>query len=151
MGQFFIGVEQVQAVKEERGDVAGYCVYHIDRGHTEWMTAAAFEARYIPMGLKGFRVSAAENDSGPIYNENTVTQQMVDGFIKTASVRTEGKTTIVLAELANGFEIVEASSCVDPSNYDEAVGRDICSDRIKNKVWHLLGFVLQWARRGCKS
>ena len=53
--------------------------------------------------------------------------------------------TVVRARLCNGFEIVEASSCVSPENYDESLGRDICMEKIKDKVWMLLGFLLQTA------
>jgi hypothetical protein len=53
------------------------------------------------------------------------------------------KTTIVKAQLPNGFIIVESSSCVDPENFDEVIGYDICMDRIVNKVWELEGYALQ--------
>ena len=48
----------------------------------------------------------------------------------------------------NGFEIVEASSCVSPENYSEEMGKEICLERIKGKVWMLLGFLLQRACPG---
>ena len=54
------------------------------------------------------------------------------------------------AVLKNGFEIVESSSCVSPENYDEAMGREICMEKIKDKVWMLLGFLLQTAANGVK-
>ena len=50
--------------------------------------------------------------------------------------------------LRNGFEIVESSACVSPENYDEALGREICLKKIKDKVWGLLGFLLQTAVGG---
>ena len=59
------------------------------------------------------------------------------------------KTTVVRAVLQNGFEIVESSSCVSPENYDEIVGRNICLEKIKDKIWTLLGFLLQTAVNGC--
>ena len=52
--------------------------------------------------------------------------------------------------LRNGFELVEASSCVSPENYDEKLGREICMKKIKDRVWHLLGFLLQTAVNGVK-
>lgn len=48
------------------------------------------------------------------------------------------------------FELVEASSCVSPENYDEKLGREICMKKIKDRVWHLLGFLLQTAVNGVK-
>jgi hypothetical protein len=53
------------------------------------------------------------------------------------------KTTIVKAKLPNGFIIVESSSCVDPENFDEQIGYEICYNRIVNKIWELEGYALQ--------
>ena len=89
-------------------------------------------------------------------NENlkskvSISQQMVDDFIKKVEVQTIGeKTTLVHVTLANGFAITEATSCVDPENYSEEIGAEICMERIKNKVWELLGFLLQTAVNGVK-
>ena len=43
---------------------------------------------------------------------------------------------------------VESSSCVDSKNYSEADGYDICMGKIKDKIWMLLGFLLQTAWHG---
>lgn len=59
-------------------------------------------------------------------------------------------STAVRAMLRNGFELVEASSCVSPENYDEKLGREICMKKIKDRVWYLLGFLLQTAVNGVK-
>ena len=76
----------------------------------------------------------------------SVSQEMVDQFITETWTQTEGdRTTIVRARLRNGFEIVESSSCVSPENYDEDLGEQICMEKIKDKVWMLLGFLLQTA------
>jgi len=54
-----------------------------------------------------------------------------------------GKCTVVTAELPNGFILVEDSACVDPANYNEEIGKEICMQRIRNKVWELEGYKLQ--------
>lgn len=77
---------------------------------------------------------------------NTVTKEQIDNLLANAkvNVQTVGeKTTIVHCVLPNGFVIVESSSCVDPANYDEKLGTEICMKRIENKVWELEGYVLQ--------
>ncbi|PEW95856.1 hypothetical protein CN446_14870 [Bacillus cereus] len=77
---------------------------------------------------------------------NTVTQDQINSIIEKTQFVTEtyfNKTTVVLAKLPNGFIIVESSSCVDPANYDEKMGFEICKERIVNKVWELEGFALQ--------
>ena len=82
----------------------------------------------------------------------TITQDNVDNFIKSVDVITMGdKTTVVRATLVNGFEIVESSSCVKKENYDEKYGAKICMEHIKNRIWHLLGFLLQTAVGGVKN
>lgn len=75
-----------------------------------------------------------------------ITAEAVDRAIVHTETKTLGdKTTIVRATLWNGFEIVEASSCVSPANYDEYVGEAVCMTKIRDKVWMLLGFLLQTA------
>lgn len=79
---------------------------------------------------------------------NKVTQEMVDELMGAAEIQTMRlghKTTVMVAILPNGFEITESSSCVDPANYDEAIGANICRGRIMEKVWELTGYRLQCA------
>lgn len=146
MTQFYMGCKQVQAWPAEHDGKPGYGVKYPD-GYQSWSPKDTFEAAYIPMG----DADVAEGDI-PCNNENRVTQEMVEDFIAKETVTTlGGKTTVVCATLRNGFEIVASSSCVDPENYIEEVGADICRDRIHDQVWHLLGFALQWARSGVKQ
>ena len=44
------------------------------------------------------------------------------------------KCTIVACKLPNGFVIVESSACVDPADYNEKLGVDICLSRIKMRI-----------------
>ena len=79
-------------------------------------------------------------------NSNTVTDEMIDKIVEETEFKTiqiYGKTTIVSAKLPNGFVITESSSCVDPVNYDEKLGEDICKNRIIDKIWELEGYKLQ--------
>lgn len=86
--------------------------------------------------------------------DNKVSQDDVDAIISGCHVSTitpEGsrsKTTIVICTLANGFTITESSACVDPANYSEEIGSEICMKKIKDKIWFLLGFLLQSAVYG---
>ena len=77
---------------------------------------------------------------------------MVDDFISRVEVQTIGdKVTVVRAVLRNGFELVESSACVSKENYSEELGARICMKKIKDKVWFLLGFLLQTAVHGVKE
>ena len=79
----------------------------------------------------------------------SIGQKMVDEFIAYTETKTMGtKTTVVRCVLRNGFEIVESTGCVDEKNYSEKIGYEICMGKIKDKIWELLGFLLQTAWKG---
>lgn len=78
--------------------------------------------------------------------KNTVTQEHVENIFQNTTLdyaTTFGKCTVLTAQLPNGFIIVESSACVDPANFDEAIGANICNERVKNKIWELEGYKLQ--------
>lgn len=74
--------------------------------------------------------------------------EMVDAFILGHEGTRMGNHSVVLAKLRNGFTIVEESACVDPANYDQALGEHYALEKVKRKVWELLGFLLATARNG---
>ncbi|AHJ86714.1 hypothetical protein K7H05_00970 [Bacillus sp. ZZQ-131] len=79
-------------------------------------------------------------------SKNTVTKEQVEKIINEAEIEIKtffDKCTVVTAKLSNGFVIVESSACVDPANYDENLGAQICLERITNKIWELEGYKLQ--------
>ena len=76
---------------------------------------------------------------------NSVTKEQVEDVLLKSKVDTMqygDSTTIVVCTLPNGFRIVESSSCVDPANYSQKIGEEICLERIENKIWELLGYML---------
>lgn len=122
------------AVTEDFGgiDRAGYKILYPD-GYVSWSPKKVFEEAYMKV-----------TPNPKLKTNCSISQQMVDDFIKDTEVTTMGaKNTVVRAVLVNGFEIVESSACVDPANYDEQIGKEICLKKIKDKIWFLLGFLLQ--------
>lgn len=119
----------------------GYRVQYPD-GYESWSPKDVFERAYLPLTVNpDLRTDAP-----------SISQQMVDDFILETWTQTMGdKTTVVRALLRNGFEIVESSACVSAENYDEKLGREICLGKIKDRVWFLLGFLLQTAVYGVKK
>ena len=108
-------------------------------GYESWSPKDVFERAYLLVTVNEKLKTTAPS----------ISQQMVDDFIVSREVTTMGgKTTVVRAVLRNGFEIVESSACVSQENYDEAMGAEICTKKIKDKVWMLLGFLLQTAVHG---
>ena len=75
--------------------------------------------------------------------KNTITQAHVDAQIAEIHVQTMfDKVTVVTVRCLNGFVLVESAGAVDKANYSEAIGREICLGRIKNKIWELEGYRL---------
>ena len=75
-----------------------------------------------------------------------VPKEVIDDLIARSEITVKtlfGKTTVVAMKLPSGFVLVESSSCVDPLSYDEAVGVQICKQRLENKLWELEGYRLQ--------
>ena len=116
----------------------GYKVRYAD-GYESFSPQAVFERAYLPLEVNGKLKTEAPS----------ISAEMVERFIDHhETVTMGGKTTVVRAVLKNGFEIVESASCVSAENYDEKLGEEICMERIRNKIWELLGFLLQTAVGG---
>lgn len=79
-------------------------------------------------------------------------EEDVENFITNVEVITVGeKTTVVNAHTLTGFDTVRHSSCVDPKNYSEELGKQYAMEKVVNDLWAHLGFVLQWAKDGLKK
>lgn len=129
----YIVCELVEA--EESGD--GYRVYHKDDMEA-YCPKELFDKVYIEV-----------NDNKDLPSGVSIGQQMVDDFIDKVESMTMGeKTTVTQITLKNGFIITESSSCVDPKNYSMEIGEEINLEHAKNKIWELLGFLLQTAYHG---
>lgn len=129
----YIGVKRIEAYPEDRDGQPGYAVIYPD-GYVSWSPKAVFEAAYFS-----------------IEKANSLTQNDIDRMIDASEVNVQTigeKTTLVRVVLPTGFEMVEASSCVDPENYSEEYGAQICMEKIKDRLWCLMGFTLQWAHKG---
>lgn len=77
---------------------------------------------------------------------NRVTKEQINALLESAEISVEtkiDKVTVVVCKLKNGFVITEASGAVDPANYSEEIGKEVCMNRIKNKLWELEGYCLQ--------
>ena len=111
----------------------GYKIIYPD-GYVSWSPKDVFEQAYLRVG-----------------DNNTIIETNVHDFVKEIEYQQWGdKTTIAKATLANGFIVTESSSCVDPANFSMDIGQNICKENIYNKVWNLLGFLLQTAQKGIK-
>jgi len=131
-GQFEDLNERV--VLAEKSDIKGYIVTY-SNGYSSWCPKEAFE-----------------DANFAIDGENKLSINDINNFIESyEDMKIGTKTTLVKARLVNGFEIIENSSCVCPENYDHEIGVESCKKRIEDKVWMLLGFMLQTALNGVNS
>ena len=79
-------------------------------------------------------------------SQNVVTKEKIKSILDETIFETKkvyDKCTVVSAKLPNGFIITESSACVDPSNYDEELGKQICIKKIEDNIWELEGYKLQ--------
>ena len=137
----YIGTKLIEAIPAQKDGEDGYKVVYPD-GYNSWSPADVFERAYLPLSI-----NTRLNTDKP-----SIGQEMVDDFIAHTEVQTLGdKTTVVRAVLRNGFELVESSPCVSKENYSEELGAQICMKKLKDKVWFLLGFLLQTAVHGVKE
>lgn len=79
--------------------------------------------------------------------ENTITIDEVKANMRDVYCTTitpfNKPITVVAVKMQNGFTIIESTTCVDPANYDEEIGKQICLEKIEDKIWSLLGYTLQ--------
>ncbi|MDJ0905409.1 MAG: Gp49 family protein [Woeseiaceae bacterium] len=73
---------------------------------------------------------------------NFVTTEAVEAAITGAQFHhfPESTVTVCLLELANGFTIVGQSACVNPDNFDAALGRELAQEDAKQQVYRFLAF-----------
>lgn len=122
---------------DENQEDAGYLVRYSDT-YVSWSPKDVFDNAYLVV-----------DDNKDLPSGVSIGTSMVENFISYTDTHTLGdRTTVVRCVLRNGFEIVESSSCVDPKNYSEKMGYEICMGKIKDKIWELLGFLLQTAWHG---
>lgn len=124
-------------VNDKSGDTLGYEVTY-DSGYKSWSPKEVADAAYFILDEKS--------------DGSMILQEDVEKFITNVDVITLGdKTTVVNAHTLTGFDTVRHSSCVDPKNYSEEIGKEYAMTAVVKSIWAHLGFVLQWAKYGLKG
>lgn len=54
----------------------------------------------------------------------------------------DGRTTICQLHMENGYTINGQAACVDPANYNQAIGEKFAYEDAINKAWPLEGYLL---------
>lgn len=148
---YYLGVKLIKARKAWRINGSAI-VYDMNRmvQHDD-VVDEGYEVEY-PDGYKSFSPKDVfEKAYYQILDPTKISEGDVLGFMKQGySLRLGEKTTVVLDTTITGFDTIGTSACVNPNNYDHAIGEGIARRDIKNKIWGHLGFVLQWAINGLK-
>lgn len=58
----------------------------------------------------------------------------------------ESTLTVCVLTLWNGYTVVGKAACVEPANFDFAIGRKIARDDARNQIWALEGYRLTCQR-----
>lgn len=148
---YYLGVKLIKARKAWRINGSAI-VYDMNRmvQHDD-VVDEGYEVEY-PDGYKSFSTKDVfEKAYYQILDPTKISEGDVLGFMKQGySLRLGEKTTVVLDTTITGFDTIGTSACVNPNNYDHAIGEGIARRDIKDKIWGHLGFVLQWAINGLK-
>lgn len=148
---YYLGVKLIKARKAWRINGSAI-VYDMNRmvQHDD-VVDEGYEVEY-PDGYKSFSPKDVfEKAYYQILDPTKISEGDVLGFMKQEySLRLGEKTTVVLDTTITGFDTIGTSACVNPNNYDHAIGEGIARRDIKDKIWGHLGFVLQWAINGLK-
>ena len=75
---------------------------------------------------------------------NKVTLEGIQAKIKSEVylVLPDGKSTLCILTLENGYTIKGISSCVDAANFDMSIGRKIAFEDAIRQIWPLEGYLL---------
>lgn len=135
--KMYIGVNRIYAEPKEHNGNLGYRIIYEPDGYESWSPKDVFEKAYFP-----------------ITQNNRLTEEEINSFISSSKIHAEkrgDKSTLVEITYPNGWTDYEISSCIDPANYDEELGKAYALENIKRRLWKSLGFVLQWAHHGLKK
>lgn len=78
----------------------------------------------------------------------TVTIENIKALVVKEDFWNNGKTTVCILTLKNGFEVVGTSGVVDKLRFDEELGKKYAHKNAMEKVWELEGYRLQCSMGG---
>lgn len=79
---------------------------------------------------------------------NKVTASDIHAKIKktTYSVLPDSTTTVCQLTLENGYTVIGTSACVDPKQFNQALGEKYSFERAFEEIWALEGYLLKQRR-----
>ena len=118
----------------------GYFIQYPD-GYRSWCPKAQFEKQSFPL------------EDGTKITEGDIRNFKLLGYqeFATHTAPDDKPFTMIQMVYPTGFTDFATSACVDPKNYSEEIGLDICTKKINDRLWGFLGFMLQWAKDGLRD
>lgn len=74
--------------------------------------------------------------------KNKLSLEDIKGVIAKTEYIVTGNLTLCVLTLQNGFKVVGQSACLNPANFDAAIGEQIANQKALDKVWELEGYLL---------
>lgn len=123
MTDHYIGTKRVTAWEQEKDGIPGYAVQYAD-GYLSWSPKQVFEDAY--------RVEV-----------DRVTREGMEARLASCEYLRIGATvTLCHLTLDNGYSVRGESACVNPANFDQALGEKYAYENAFSKLWPLFGFAL---------
>lgn len=132
----FIGVITVQGYRSNNNGEDGYWIL-ADPGKSNkkyWISKSKFDTMYTKVQ---HLVQISDSDL----------EEIVDQFI---FKKIDNRTIMGVAVLKTGFRLYATASSIGDSK-DHTVGKEICKEKLFNKLRSYLGFVVQWGAHGLKD
>jgi hypothetical protein len=76
-------------------------------------------------------------------NNNRVTKEDILAQIGEVRYEVHGKLTLAFVTMANGFQDIGKSACVDPANFNKALGEEYALEDFIQNIWPKMGYALQ--------
>lgn len=87
-----------------------------------------------------------ENQVNTIPDRVTVTDMQAKVKSSTYTRLPDSTTTVCQITLENGYTLIGTSACVDPANFNQALGEKYAYEKAFNQLWDLEGYLLKQRR-----
>lgn len=80
------------------------------------------------------------------HNSNRVTPEQIKALLDAAETQETvfwDKEVVVSYKLPSGFTVLGRGACVDPTNFNIEIGRQVARKQVEDQLWQLEGYLLQ--------
>ena len=77
--------------------------------------------------------------------QNKLTPDMIEAKIDQCEYHRSGELTVCILTLENGFRVIGHSAPIDPSNFNEPMGKEVARKKAVDQIWMLEGYLAKEA------